>query len=174
MSDPFIAEIRIMACPFPPVGWAWCDGQILSIAQNTALFSLLGTTYGGDGTRTFALPNLQGRAPMNAGQGPGLTERVLGEEGGEATVTISQAEIPAHTHPLLASNQLGDTAPVTGAFLARTSFNLYQNVTNQNVVPMSDAALLPATGGGQPHNNMQPYLALYFNIALQGLFPQRG
>ena len=172
MADPFVAEIRIFPFNFAPKGWAWCDGQLLPLSQNTALFSLLGTTYGGNGKSNFALPDLQGRAPMHPGQGPGLSLHDLGETGGSETVSLLESEIPSHAHALQASNVLGDTASPTGAFLARTSFNLYQQTTNQNLVSMAPEALAPA-GGDQPHNNLQPYLTFYFNIALQGVFPPR-
>jgi microcystin-dependent protein len=172
MADPFVAEIRIFPFNFAPKGWAWCDGQLLPLSQNTALFSLLGTTYGGDGKSNFALPDLQGRAPMHPGQGPGLSLHDLGEMSGSETVTLLESEIPAHSHALMASNQLGATAAVTGAFFARTTFNMYQSATNQNLVSMAPEALVFA-GADNPHNNMQPYLTFYFNIALQGVFPPR-
>jgi microcystin-dependent protein len=175
MADPFVAEIRIFPFNFAPKGWAWCDGQLLPLSQNTALFSLLGTTYGGDGKSTFALPDLQGRAPMHPGQGPGLSLHDLGETGGSETVTLNESEIPSHSHSILAANFPGDIqSPTTAVALARSSGgNAYQTVVNQNLVPMSPSALAPA-GGDQPHNNMMPYLTLYFCIALQGVFPPRG
>ena len=172
MADPFVAEIRIFPFNFAPQGWAWCDGQLLPISQNTALFSLLGTTYGGDGKSNFALPDLQGRAPMHPGQGPGLSLHDLGETGGSETVTLLESEIPAHAHSLMGSNQLGTQPAVTNNFPARTTFNMYQSVTNQNLVSMAFEALPPA-GGDLPHNNMQPYLTFFFCIALQGVFPPR-
>jgi len=173
--DPFVAEIRIFPFNFAPRGWAFCDGQILPISQNTALFSLLGTTYGGNGQSTFALPDLQGSAPMHPGQGPGLSLHDLGEMSGTDTVTLLQSEIPNHTHTLRGNNTLGDT-PVpnsspTGNALARLA-NAYQSNTSANLVQMNFAALPPA-GGDQPHNNLQPYLTLNFCIALQGVFPPR-
>lgn len=175
MADPFVAEIRIFPFNFAPKGWAWCNGQLLPISQNTALFSLLGTTYGGDGKSTFALPNLQGRAPMHPGQGPGLSLHDLGETGGTEAVTLLQSEIPAHSHTVQAANFPADIqAPTPDVALARsTGGNAYQSVTNQDLVQMAPQALAPA-GGGFPHNNMQPYLTFYFNIALQGVFPPRG
>jgi microcystin-dependent protein len=150
--DPFVAEIRIFPFNFAPKGWAWCDGQLLPITQNTALFSLLGTTYGGDGKSTFALPDLQGCAPMHPGQGPGL--------------------MAGHPHALRADTvDAADTnVPSPNASLAlSTGGTLYQAATNSQ---LADQALAPA-GGDQPHNNLQPYLTLYFNIALQGVFPPR-
>ena len=174
MADPFVAEIRIFPFNFAPKGWAFCDGQILPLSQNTALFSLLGTTYGGDGKSNFALPNLQGNAPMHPGQGPGLSLHDLGEQGGSETVTLLESEIPSHTHSMMASTQPGeDAAPNTGEALARSvGASLYQTETISNIVQLSPSALVPA-GGDQPHNNMMPYLALNFCIALQGVYPPR-
>jgi microcystin-dependent protein len=144
MADPFVAEIRIFPFNFAPKGWAWCDGQLLPLSQNTALFSLLGTTYGGDGKSNFALPDLQGRAPMHPGQGPGLSLHDLGETGGSETVTLLESEIPAHTHSMAAVSQPGDLADPTGRSIARASWgNPFQTVTNSNVVPMSPQALAP-------------------------------
>jgi microcystin-dependent protein len=173
VADPFVAEIRIFPFNFAPKGWAWCDGQILPISQNTALFSLVGTTYGGNGQSTFALPDLQGSAPMHPGQGPGLSLHDLGEESGVETVTLLQSEIPAHTHRL--SAQTTDNADVTNpnpgsTFAPSTGGTLYQNTSNTQLASQA----LPVVGGSQPHNNMQPYLTLYFNIALQGVFPPRN
>jgi microcystin-dependent protein len=173
MSDQFVAEIRIFPFNFPPTGWAFCDGQLMPISQNTALFSLLGTTYGGDGRSNFALPNLQGNAPMHPGQGPGLSLHDLGETGGSETVTLLESEIPAHAHALNASSQPGEDPAPAGEALARSvGASLYQTNVSQNLVPMSPQAIAPA-GGDQPHNNMQPYLTLNFCIALQGIFPPR-
>jgi microcystin-dependent protein len=174
MADPFVAEIRIFPFNFAPKGWAWCDGQLLPISQNTALFSLLGTTYGGNGKSNFALPDLQGRAPMHPGQGPGLSLHDLGETGGSETVTLLESEIPSHSHSLGAQNiALGGVTSGAGAVLNRpASGNLY-DATSPQLVPMAPEALAPA-GGDQPHNNLQPYLTFYFCIALQGVFPPRG
>ena len=173
MADPFVAEIRIFPFNFAPKGWAFCDGQLLPISQNTALFSLLGTTYGGDGKSTFALPNMQGNAPMHPGQGPGLSLHDLGETGGSETVTLLESEIPAHAHTLKANINVAETPDPGANSLARgSSVNAYQTTTNQNLVPMSGQSLAPA-GGDQPHNNMQPYLTFNFCIALQGVFPPR-
>ncbi len=175
MADPFVAEIRIFPFNFAPKGWAFCDGQILPISQNTALFSLLGTTYGGDGKSTFALPNLQGSAPMHPGQGPGLPLYDLGETGGTPTVTLIESEIPSHPHTLFANAVVGDTnAPSPQVSLARSNnATAYQDVTNQNVVQLNGAAVAPS-GNSQPHNNLMPYLTLNFNIALQGVYPPRS
>jgi microcystin-dependent protein len=173
MADPFVAEIRIFPFNFAPRGWAWCDGQLLPLSQNTALFSLLGTTYGGNGKSNFALPDLQGRAPMHPGQGPGLSLHDLGETGGSETVSLLESEIPSHAHTLRANNTLAEVAVPAANAIARLSFNGYQTTTNTNLVAMSPLALPPA-GGDQPHNNLQPYLTFYFNIALQGVFPPHG
>jgi microcystin-dependent protein len=172
MADPFVAEIRIFPFNFAPMGWAWCDGQLMPLSQNTALFSLLGTTYGGDGKSTFALPDLQGRAPMHPGQGPGLSPHGLGESSGSQTVTLLESEIPAHTHSVSASNGPANLqAPAADRVLGRANNNVYLD-NPANLVAMAPQALAPA-GGDQPHNNMQPLLALNFNIALQGVFPPR-
>ena len=173
MADPFVAEIRIFPFNFAPKGWAWCDGQLLPISQNTALFSLLGTTYGGNGQSTFALPDLGGAAPMHPGQGPGLSLRDLGETGGSDSVTLLQSEIPNHTHTLRGNTSVGDSPLPGGNVAARPgSTQIYQSTTNANLVAMAPEALLPA-GSDQPHNNLMPYLTFYFNIALQGVFPPR-
>jgi microcystin-dependent protein len=173
MADPFVAEIRIFPFNFAPKGWAWCDGQLLPLSQNTALFSLLGTTYGGNGKSNFALPDLQGRAPMHPGQGPGLSLHDLGETGGSETVSLLQSEMPAHTHGLRAyRSDPADHFQPTGATLARANNGNAYNAA-ANLVPMGFESLAPA-GGDQPHNNMQPYLTFYFCIALQGVFPPRS
>jgi microcystin-dependent protein len=173
MADPFVAEIRIFPFNFAPKGWAWCNGQLLPISQNTALFSLLGTTYGGNGKSNFALPDLQGRAPMHPGQGPGLSLHDLGETGGSDTVTLLESEIPAHSHGFFgaASDPAESNVPSPNA-LARANLNVYSGAAG-NGTSMAPQTLAPA-GGDQPHNNMQPYLTCYFNIALQGVFPPRG
>ena len=154
-------------------GWAWCDGQLLPLSQNTALFSLLGTTYGGDGKSNFALPDLQGRAPMHPGQGPGLSLHDLGESGGQETVTLLESEIPSHTHTVNASSGPANLqSPAADRVLGRANNNVYLD-TPGNLVDLAPEALAPA-GGDAPHNNMQPYLTFYFNIALQGVFPPRS
>jgi microcystin-dependent protein len=171
--DPFVAEIRIFPFNFAPTGWAFCDGQILPLSQNTALFSLLGTTYGGDGKSNFALPNMQGNAPMHPGQGPGLSLHDLGETGGSETVSLLESEIPNHSHGFTASSQDGlDSHPVNNYPAQGIGINLYQPAGTPSIVSMNDSAIAPA-GGDQPHNNMQPYLTLNFCIALQGVFPPR-
>jgi len=174
MSNPFVAEIRIFAGNFAPRGWATCDGQILPISQNTALFSLLGTTYGGDGRTTFALPNLQGSAPMHAGQGPGLSQRFLGEQAGEQTVTLLTSEMPSHNHTAQATSGSNQDSPAGNAWSSigttRTPPALYAPTQNAQMSPQA----LALTGGNLPHNNMPPYLCLTFIIALQGVFPPRN
>lgn len=173
MADPFVAEIRIFPFNFAPKGWALCNGQLLPLSQNTALFSLLGTTYGGDGKSTFALPDLQGRAPLQAGQGSGLTVRDLGQEGGTATVTLTAPEVPVHSH---SANANADPAelqiPANGRALARSqNASAYQTTVSASAA-MAPDALAPA-GGDAPHNNLQPYLTFNFCIALQGVYPPR-
>lgn len=172
MSEPFTAEIRIFAGNFAPRGWAFCDGQLLPISQNTALFALIGTTYGGDGRTTTALPNLQGRAPMHPGRGPGLTARRLGERTGSEISSLSEAQIPSHNHTLnslpLAGNR---NTPGGNVFARSTTVTPYR--PSGSLVDMASAAV-PTVGGGQAHNNVQPFLAMNFIIALVGLFPSRG
>jgi microcystin-dependent protein len=172
MSSPFVAEIRIFACNFAPTGWATCDGQILPISQNTALFSLLGTFYGGDGKSTFALPNLDGSCAVGQGNGAGLSQRFIGETGGEQNVTLLISEMTNHDHFVTAQNQAGTDRTPQGEDLARSSgMNLYG--PSGTVTPMAPQATTP-TGGSLPHNNMSPYLTLVYCIALQGVFPPRG
>lgn len=175
MSEPFIAEIRIFAGNFAPRGWAFCNGQLLPISQNTALFSLIGTTYGGDGRSTTALPNLEGRAPMHPGHGPGLTAYRLGERGGTETVTLTEAQMPSHAHTFRASGENGDQGSLTANVVLGRSRNgsLYQTNTTNNRVDMN-ANTLTSAGGSQAHNNMQPYLAINYIIALVGLYPSRS
>ena len=175
MADPFVAEIRIFPFNFAPKGWAWCDGQLLPLSQNTALFSLLGTTYGGNGKSNFALPDLQGRAPMHPGQGNGLSLHDLGETGGAETVTLLESEMPAHSHSLNANAfpaNIQAPSPAR-ALAASTNGVAYTPPAGAPVVQMNPLSITP-TGGDQPHNNMMPYLTFYFNIALQGVFPPRG
>jgi microcystin-dependent protein len=170
MPDPFVGEIRIFAGNFAPSGWALCNGQILPISQNTALFSLLGNAYGGNGISTFGLPDLRGRAPILFGQGPGLTDRVRGEALGAETHTLSVAEIPAHTHPLGASAANGTSDAVAGGVMARSPAAIPQFEASADT--MLAPSTVATTGDSQPHNNMQPYLTLTFIIALQGIYPQ--
>lgn len=173
MADPFVAEIRVFPFNFPPTGWAFCNGQLLPLSQNTALFSLLGTTYGGDGKSTFALPDLEGSVPIHPGQSTTGTQYFLGEMSGTETVSLLQSEIPLHTHQLMASS--GDPAESndpTSNVLARSNINVYSTTLTPLVQMAAPQALAPA-GGGLPHNNMMPYLTLNFCIAMQGVFPQR-
>ena len=178
--DPFVAEIRIYPFNFAPKGWAFCNGQLLPISQNTALFALLGTFYGGDGKSTFALPDMQGNVPMQTGQGQGLSERFLGEMSGTESVTLLLSEIPAHTHAAQVSTADANASDATGRVYGKSRYDDGQGTTgavstfsaqapNATLSPMS----LALAGGGLPHNNMQPYLTLNFCIALQGVFPQR-
>lgn len=172
MSDPFLAEVRIFPFNFAPTGWAVCNGQILPISQNTALFSLLGTTYGGDGKSTFALPNIQGSAVMHPGQGPGLSLHDQGETGGSESVTLLQSEMPAHTHQMKGAAQdpaLAKAVNPEASWALSQGGPIYQSSSNTQ---MAQEAVAPA-GGGLPHNNMQPYVTLQFCIAVQGVFPSR-
>jgi microcystin-dependent protein len=171
MSDPYVAEIRIFGFDFAPRGWAQCNGQLMPISQNTALFSLCGTFYGGDGKSTFGLPNLQGSSPMHRGDGPGLSQRFLGEQSGAQFVSLIQSEMPTHNHALNAHTVPADAAVPTGFVLARVIGATPYHDPVPSTVLMADA--LSTTGGSLPHNNMQPYLTLNFCIALQGVFPPR-
>jgi microcystin-dependent protein len=171
MADQFVAEIRIFGGNFAPIGWAFCDGQLLPISQNTALFSLLGTTYGGDGRTTFGLPDLRGRSPLHQGQGPGLTSRQLGESAGDETVTLTQSQVAMHTHALAGGAAAAATNPDANLLGKPASAKIYGPGTS--MVPMSTAAIGPA-GQNQAHDNRQPYLVLSFIIALQGIFPPRS
>jgi microcystin-dependent protein len=171
MSEPFIAEVRIFAGNFAPRGWAFCNGQLLPVAQNTALFSLIGTTYGGDGRTTTALPNLKDRVPMHPGRGPGLTDRRLGQKGGADTVTLTESQIPSHKHTMTAVDDAPNQASPTAARLSAAP--MYESGETGGVGNLSSNAI-GNTGGGQAHNNLQPYLGLYFIIALVGLYPSRS
>jgi microcystin-dependent protein len=165
MSEPFLGEIKIISWNFPPKGWAFCNGQLLPINQNQALFSILGTTYGGDGMRTFGLPNLQGRTPMHVGNGI-----VLGEMGGETSHTLNISEIPAHTHLPAGRNADPTASGGTGNLWARNNASPYASTPNTAMNPQS----ITIVGGNQPHENMSPYLVLNFVIALQGIFPSQN
>jgi len=175
MSEPFLAEIRIFAGNFAPRSWAFCDGQLLPIANNTALFSLIGTIYGGDGRTTTALPNLQGRVPMHPGHGPGLTSRRLGQMVGVERITLNEAQIPSHTHTARGTSGSGNISEPTNAssIASAGADRLYSTEITSNLVDMAFESM-STTGGSQPHDNMQPYLTLNFIIALQGLYPSRG
>ncbi len=171
MADPFVAEIRIVPFNFSPRGWAFCNGQLLPISQNTALFSLLGTTYGGDGRTNFALPDMQGRAPMHPGQGPGLSLHDLGETSGADTVPLIASEMPAHSHQAsLASTDANTPAPAGASWAGSEFGDSLRTPASGNFGPQA----LAIVGGSLPHNNMQPFLTLNFIIALQGVFPPRS
>jgi microcystin-dependent protein len=181
MADQFVGEIRVFPFTFAPTGWALCNGQLLPISQNTALFSLLGTTYGGDGRSTFGLPDLRGRAPLHPGQGPGLTPRQLGEMGGAESVVLTESQLPAHTHDVrvAGANDASSATPTPsglttfGVSQARATSTGYVTVAGQAAVAMSPAAVLPS-GQSLAHNNMPPFLTFNFCIALQGIFPPRS
>jgi len=172
MSEPFIGEIRVFGFNFPPVGWATCAGQLLPIAQNTALFSILGTNFGGNGTTNFALPNLQANVPLHVGAGPGLTPRTVGETGGVPQVTLNVAEMPAHTHAANCNSGHGTSYDPANAVWAADAGGAREYAAGSNVTMAANA--LAATGGGQSHSNLQPYLAVNFCIALQGIYPPRN
>lgn len=171
MSDPFIGEIRMFAGNFAPVGWAFCDGQLQSIAENSALFALIGTIYGGDGQTTFALPDLRGRVPISQGSGPGLSLRTMGESVGVESVTLLQNQMPAHSHSQVASTSPASLSSGPAGAPATPSTNLY---AGGNVDAVMAPAAVSSAGGSQPHSNMAPYLALNFIIALYGIFPARN
>ena len=173
MADQFVAEIRIFPFNFAPQGWAFCNGQLIPISQNTALFSLLGTMYGGDGKATFALPDLQGRAPLMPGQGPGLSLYVTGEQAGESSVTLLTTEIPAHSHVPQCAAAGNQSGPGNNVWASAGFGRPPQYAIPTNPVSMASSAIGPA-GGNLPHNNMMPFLALNFCIALQGIFPARS
>jgi microcystin-dependent protein len=174
MSEPFIGEIRMVGFTYAPQGWALCDGQLLSIAQNSALFALLGTTYGGNGQTTFALPDLRGRVPLHPGQGPGLSPYVLGQSSGAETVTLTATQIPAHNHTVAANSGSGSAENPVGNFPAAITdpntgapFNAFAASANGTMNPTA----VGIAGGSQPHTNLQPYLCVNFIIALEGIFP---
>lgn len=173
--DPFVAEIRIFPFNFEPRGWAFCNGQILPISQNTALFSLLGTTYGGDGRVTFALPNLQGRSAIHSGRGPGLSDYRLGQVGGTESVSLQSLQLPAHNHTVKGSDGDGSSGDPSGKVWAGAAADrdlfLYNNGNGDSFMASSAVGM---TGGSQPHNNLMPYLAVNFCIALVGVYPPRS
>ncbi len=169
--DPYIGEIRIFAGTYAPEGWLFCQGQTLSVAQYQALFAVIGNTYGGDGKKTFALPDLRGRVPIAQGQGSGLSKRELGKAGGEPTVTLSISQIPTHNHHAKGTKTAGtNSSPANGVWARIPGVNLYADNPKE---PLNANALLP-TGNSQPHNNMQPYLGINFIIAVEGEFPTRS
>jgi microcystin-dependent protein len=172
MSNPFIGEIRLFAGNFAPQNWAFCAGQLLAISQNNALFALIGTTYGGDGISTFALPDLRGRVPMDQGNGPGLTPRLIGQMFGTETVTLNSTQIPAHNHLVNGSSATATTTSPTGGVLADRSTSFY--TANNTALVTLPGNTIGNTGGSLPHNNMMPYLGLSFIISLFGIFPSRS
>jgi microcystin-dependent protein len=172
MSEPFVGEIRMFGFGFAPQGWAQCNGQLLPIAQNTALFSLLGTTYGGDGRITFALPDLRSRVPLGQGQGPGLSSYAEGQAGGAETVTLAATQMPGHTHPVKASSSAASSDQPQGRALARSASHIYAAEPSASTIMNAD--MLGEAGSSQPHGNIQPYLTVNFCIALAGIFPPRS
>lgn len=180
MADQFVGEIRMFGCNFAPTGWAQCNGQLLPISQNTALFSLLGTYYGGDGKSTFALPNLQGSLASHHGQGPALSETFIGEERGSESVTLLLSEIPLHNHPIVARAGAGTTSaaannyPAHGSWVQGAQFGVVQTYSTSAPNAQMNPQTLAIAGGSLPHNNMMPYQVINYCIALQGIFPQRG
>ena len=175
MADPFLGEIRILAFSFAPKGWAFCNGQLLPISQNTALFSLFGTTFGGDGKTNFGLPDLQGASPMCPGQGPGTSPYVLGQKDGSQTVTLQSTQVPPHPHSLQADARPGDlNMPSSQTSLARsTPQYIYKTAAGATTQPMAAGILGDPVGGNGPHNNLMPYLTLNICVALQGIYPAR-
>jgi microcystin-dependent protein len=173
-NEPFLGEIYLSGINFAPRGYALCSGQILSIAQNTALFSLLGTTFGGNGQTNFALPDLRGRVPVGAGQGPGLSNKTLGEVAGEEAVTLIATQMPAHSHALNAVTDAGDVSAPTNAFLANTGALDKEYKSTPGTSTSMNPAAIGVSGGSQPHDNMPPYLVLNMYIAMEGIFPSRN
>jgi microcystin-dependent protein len=172
MSEPFVGEIRMFGFSFAPQGWAQCNGQLLPINQNQALFSLLGTTYGGDGRITFALPDMRSRVPVGQGQGAGLSSYAEGQAGGAETMTLTAAQMPGHAHPVKASSSAASSDQPEGRALARSASYIYTAKPGTSTVMNAD--MLGEAGGSQPHGNIQPYLAMNFCIALNGIFPPRN
>jgi microcystin-dependent protein len=170
MAEPFLGEIRLVPFSFAPKGWALCDGQTLSLSQNTALFSLLGTYYGGNGTSNFQLPNLQGRVAIGMGQGPGLSYREIGENGGETSLALNLPELPSHQHTMEASSAAATAYTPVGNVPAKSTHSAYTSSKTSNL----NVYAVTLTGGNQPHNNLQPLLTLNYVIALQGIFPSRA
>jgi microcystin-dependent protein len=171
MAEPFLGEIRMFGGNFAPLGWAFCNGQIMSIADNEALFSLVGTTYGGDGVNTFALPNLQSRIPMHQGQGGGLSPYVMGQIGGTENVTLNAQNLPQHSHGTAASSGNGGASSPAGSYWAsNAATKQYAPATNTTMAPTA----MSLTGGNQPHQNLMPLLTISFIIALEGIYPSRN
>ncbi len=172
MAQPYVGETRMFAGNFAPAGWAFCSGQLLPISENETLFQLIGTTYGGDGQSTFALPDLQGRLPVHQGQGPGIGQNyTLAQMAGVEEVTLNTNQIPLHNHAMLAVGLPGSSASPSGVFYAKSTSNTpYTNDTSTGLIPLNNTTILPL-GGSQPHSNFQPYLCVNFIISLFGLFP---
>ena len=174
MSEPFVGEIRMFAGQFAPRGWAFCDGQLLAISQNDALFSLLGTIYGGDGRTTFGLPEMRGRIPIHAGSGPGLSPRKLGAKSGAENVTITTPQVPSHSHGFQGVSDTADTKDPAGAFLATLSTeDIYRVDMGATAVSMNSGAIGAHSGGSRSHSNLMPALAINFIIALVGIYPSK-
>lgn len=170
MSQPYVGEIRMFGGNFPPAGWAFCNGQLMPISENDVLFNLIGTTYGGDGQETFALPNLQSRVPIHMGTGPGLSSYVIGEMAGVEQVTLTSQQIPSHTHPLLASTNLANSNTPSNNVLAQADIDMYVlDVPDINM----NANSVQALGGSQPHDNMAPFMTISFIISLYGIYPSQ-
>ena len=174
MSEPFIGEIRMFGGNFAPTGWALCDGQLAQIADNNALFALLGTIYGGDGRTTFGLPDLRGRIPIHMGPGPGLTDRRIGVKGGQETVTVLTSQLPAHTHAMGASSQAGTASSPAAAVPAAVGLTAQYSTAGASAGNEMDATAVSSAGGDQAHNNVQPFQCVNFIIALTGIFPSRS
>ena len=171
MTQPFIGEIRMFAGNFNPAGWEFCNGQLVPISENETLFQLIGTTYGGDGQSTFALPNLQSRIPIHQGQGAGLSNRTLGETGGAESVTLTTQQIPLHNHAMLVSTESGTgTSPANAVLASGSNVSIYRPDVIPNL-PMNPTSLSPA-GGSQPHDNMQPFICINYIISMFGIFPR--
>lgn len=173
MSNPFLGEIRLFGGNFSPRGWAFCHGQLMAIDQNDALYALIGTTFGGDGQTTFGLPDLQGRRPVSQGQGPGLSNYVIGELSGVESVQLLAAQLPAHTHPVAAVSHAGNSNSPSNNFWAAWSYNQYATSGVPNT-QLAGTAIGPNAGFATPHNNLSPSLAVNFIIALEGVFPSRN
>lgn len=171
MSEPYVGEIRMFGGNFAPLGWAFCDGQLLAIAENETLFQLIGTTYGGDGQTTFAVPDLRGRLPLHMGQGPGLSARTIGEKAGVEQVSLTVNQIPAHTHPLAATTDLAGSADPQDAVPARTNPAVIDTYTELGPLVALSPQAMTSSGGGQPHDNLMPYQCVSFIISLFGIFP---
>jgi microcystin-dependent protein len=174
MGSPYVGEIRMFAGTFAPVGWAFCDGSLLSIAENEVLFVLIGTTYGGDGQTTFQLPDLRGRVPMHWGQGQGLSNRLLGEYGGTESVTLTAAQLPVHTHPVLAQTGIGTQASPAGGVWAVSPVSTAPLYSAGPPATAMNAGAIAPSGGSQPHDNMIPFQAVNFIISLYGIFPSQN